>query len=135
MANKTLVTVVQGGKFIREYRYDALMSPFFERLERAHGVVELRDPNLEEKGFTKDEIEDLRIRFGMMPLAELPSEPEPFDFDFRGEPTKETVESTEPKSELDSMTKKELKEYLKSKDIEFDGRSNTQTLLELAKTI
>jgi hypothetical protein len=137
MANKTLVTVVQGGKFIREYRYDALMGAFFDRLERAHGVVELRDPDLELKGFTKDEISDLRNRFGMVDLDDLPKEPEPFDFNFRGEPTKEVVESKEVIEEsepsLDSLSKKELSAYLKDKGVEFDGRANKETLLELAK--
>ena len=131
--SKKLITVIQGGKYTREYRYDALMGAFFERLEKAHGSIELRDPDLELKGFTKEEIEALYIRFGMMPPSELPPEPEAIAFEFRGEPTKETIESNEPKSELDSLSKKELKEYLKEKGVEFDGRSNTETLLKLAK--
>lgn len=131
--SKVLITVIQSGKYTREYRYDALMGAFFDRLEKAHGSIEIKDPDLVAKGLTQSEIDALYVRFGMLPPSELPPEPKPIEVAFRSEPTKETVESTEPKSELDSMTKKELKEYLKSKEIEFDGRSNTQTLLELAK--
>jgi len=131
--SKKLVAVIQNGKHVREYRYAALMGVFFDRIEKAHGTVELRDPNLEEKGFTKDEIEALYLRFGMLPPSELPPEPKPIEVEFRGEPSKETVDSDEPKSELDSMDKKQLKEYLKNKGVEFDGRSNQETLLELAK--
>ena len=132
--SKVLITVIQGGKFEFQYRYDALMGAFFDRIEKAKGSIEIKDPDLVAKGLTQSEIDALYVRFGMLPPSELPPEPKPIEVEFRQE-AKETVESNETKSELDSLSKKELKEYLKEKGVEFDGRSNTETLLELAKTI
>lgn len=113
-----LIRVIQGGKRVREIRLDALLGNYFDRLERAHGTVEISDPELESK-LSEDELQKLYAKFPYLnPNRPLPPKPSTEPIAFRE--TKE-VES------VDVVTNDEIVEWFTANEIPFDKRKKNNT--------
>lgn len=138
-----LIRAVQGGKLVREIRLDALLGKFFDRIEKAHGTVEISDPDLEMK-LDESELKQLYAKFPELnPNRPLPPKPSTEPISFRSEPKVEKV--IEPKvsdeakavtidEPFDDMTDEELVKYLTENGIKFDKRkkNNTEYLIKTA---
>lgn len=130
-----LIRVVQGGKQVREIRLDAILGKFFDRLEKAHGTVEISDPDLESK-LDERELKKLYAKFPELnPNRALPTKPSDEPLAFREEPTvtNEVEDLTLGKS-FEDMTNEELVVYLTDNEISFDKRkkNNTEYLIKTA---
>lgn len=91
MAEDTLIRVIQAG-FVREYKLKAILGAFWERIEKAHGVVEIQDNNLETK-LTKDEQTQLYAKFPYLnPNRPLPPKPKDEPVAFRSPITNDVAE-------------------------------------------
>ena len=137
-----LIRVIQGGNNVREYRLDALLGQFFDRLERAHGVVEIQDPELENK-LTEGELQKLYAKFPYLnPNRPLQPKPKTEKVEFRKEQSDEKETVQKEKEEVveestfdefvESLSTKELADWMKENDFEFDGRKkkNRNYLIE-----
>lgn len=137
-----LIRVIQGGNNVREYRLDALLGQFFDRLERAHGNVHIQDPELESK-LTEDELQKLYAKFPYLnPNRPLPPKPKKEKVEFRKEKEdgkketvqeeKEVVEESTFDEFIESLSTKELADWMKENGFDFDGRKkkNRDYLIE-----
>ena len=146
-----LIRVVQGGKQVREIRLDAILGKFFDRLEKAHGTVEISDPELESK-LDESELEKIYAKFPELnPNRPLPPKPSTEPISFRDDVSsikentvKETLESVnnalygEQKDNgvleaFEELTNEEIVEWLVANGIEFDKRkkNNTDYLIQI----
>lgn len=126
-----LIRVVQGGKFVREIRLDALLGKYFERIEKAHGTVEVVDTELESK-LTTDELQKLYDKFPELdPKRPLPPKPSTTPIAFR-EDVKEDI-IVEEVSEVEELTNEEIVEWLTANEVPFDKRKkkNTEYLITI----
>jgi len=143
-----LIRVVQGGKTVREYAFTALIGQFFNRIEKAHGTVEISDPELEDK-LTESELKQLYAKFPEIdPNRKLPPKPseEPVKFREKVVEPKEQEDAKEEKETVqekvsfdefvDGLTDKELVEWMQANEIDFDGRKkkNREYLIEQITT-
>jgi len=122
-----LIRVVQGGKQVREIRLDAILGKFFERLEKAHGTVEISDPDLESK-LDEGELKQLYAKFPELnPNRPLPPKPSTETIAFREDVVVEEV------SDVEELTNEEIVEWLVANEIEFDKRKkkNTNYLIQI----
>ena len=122
-----LIRVVQGGKQVREIRLDAILGKFFDRLEKAHGTVEISDPDLESK-LDESELNQLYAKFPELnPNRPLPPKPSTETIAFREEVVIEEV------SDVEELTNEEIVEWLVANEIEFDKRKkkNTDYLIQI----
>ena len=122
-----LIRVVQGGKQVREIRLDAILGKFFDRLEKAHGTVEISDPDLETK-LDESELKRLYAKFPELnPNRPLPPKPSTEPIAFREDVVVEEV------SDVEELTNEEIVEWLVANDIEFDKRkkNNTDYLIQI----
>jgi hypothetical protein len=122
-----LIRVVQGGKQVREIRLDAILGKFFDRLEKAHGTVEISDPDLESK-LDESELNQLYAKFPELnPNRPLPPKPSTEPIAFREDVVVEEV------SDVEELTNEEIVEWLVANDIEFDKRkkNNTDYLIQI----
>ena len=122
-----LIRVVQGGKQVREIRLDAILGKFFDRLEKAHGTVEISDPDLESK-LDESELKQLYAKFPELnPNRPLPPKPSTEPIEFREEVVIEEV------SDVEELTNEEIVEWLVANEIEFDKRkkNNTDYLIQI----
>ena len=122
-----LIRVVQGGKQVREIRLDAILGKFFDRLEKAHGTVEISDPDLESK-LDEGELKQLYAKFPELnPNRPLPPKPSTETIAFREDVVVEEV------SDVEELTNEEIVEWLVANDIEFDKRkkNNTDYLIQI----
>lgn len=130
-----LIRVVQGGKQVREIRLDAILGKFFDRLEKAHGTVEISDPDLETK-LDEGELKLLYAKFPELnPSRPLPPKPSTEPIAFRDEPTvADEVEGLTLAKAFEDMTNEELVVYLTDNEISFDKRkkNNTEYLIKTA---
>ena len=120
-----LIRVVQGGKQVREIRLDAILGKFFDRLEKAHGTVEISDPDLETK-LDESELKQLYAKFPELnPNRPLPPKPSTEPIAFR--------EEVKEVSNVEELTNEEIVEWLVANDIEFDKRkkNNTDYLIQI----
>lgn len=120
-----LIRVVQGGKQVREIRLDAILGKFFGRLEKAHGTVEISDPDLETK-LDESELNQLYAKFPELnPDRPLPPKPSTEPIAFR--------EEVKEVSDIEELTNEEIVEWLVANDIEFDKRkkNNTDYLIQI----
>ena len=120
-----LIRVVQGGKQVREIRLDAILGKFFDRLEKAHGTVEISDPGLETK-LDESELNQLYAKFPELnPDRPLPPKPSTEPIAFR--------EEVKEVSDIEELTNEEIVEWLVANDIEFDKRkkNNTDYLIQI----
>ena len=120
-----LIRVVQGGKQVREIRLDAILGKFFDRLEKAHGTVEISDPDLETK-LDESELNQLYAKFPELnPNRPLPPKPSTEQIAFR--------EEVKEVSDIEELTNEEIVEWLVANDIEFDKRkkNNTDYLIQI----
>jgi len=128
-----LIRVVQGGKRVREIAFSALIGDFFYRIEKSHGTVEISDPELEEK-LTESELAELYKRFPEInPNRPLPPKPIEEKIEFRKDAIQEEVSIDEV---IESYSTKELADWLKVNEYDFDGRKkkNREYLLEQITT-
>ena len=122
-----LIRVVQGGKQVREIRLDAILGKFFDRLEKAHGTVEISDPDLESK-LDESELNQLYAKFPELnPNRPLPPKPSTEPIAFREDVVVEEV------SNVEELTNEEIVEWLVANEIEFDKRkkNNTDYLIQI----
>jgi hypothetical protein len=122
-----LIRVVQGGKQVREIRLDAILGKFFDRLEKAHGTVEISDPDLETK-LDESELKQLYAKFPELnPDRPLPHKPSTEPIAFREDVVVEEV------SDVEELTNEEIVEWLVANEIEFDKRKkkNTDYLIQI----
>lgn len=122
-----LIRVVQGGKQVREIRLDAILGKFFDRLEKAHGTVEISDPDLESK-LDEGELKQLYAKFPELnPNRPLPPKPSTETIAFREDVVVEEV------SDVEELTNEEIVEWLVANEIEFDKRkkNNTDYLIQI----
>lgn len=120
-----LIRVVQGGKQVREIRLDAILGKFFDRLEKAHGTVEISDPDLETK-LDESELNQLYAKFPELnPNRPLPPKPSTEPIAFR--------EEVKEVSDVEELTNEEIVEWLVANEIEFDKRKkkNTDYLIQI----
>ena len=120
-----LIRVVQGGKQVREIRLDAILGKFFDRLEKAHGTVEISDPDLETK-LDESELKQLYAKFPELnPNRPLPLKPSTEPIAFR--------EEAKEVSDVEELTNEEIVEWLVANEIEFDKRkkNNTDYLIQI----
>ena len=120
-----LIRVVQGGKQVREIRLDAILGKFFDRLEKAHGTVEISDPELESK-LDESELEKIYAKFPELnPNRQLPPKPSTEPIAFR--------EEVKEVSGAEELTNEEIVEWLVANEIEFDKRkkNNTDYLIQI----
>lgn len=120
-----LIRVVQGGKQVREIRLDAILGKFFDRLEKAHGTVEISDPDLETK-LDESELKQLYAKFPELnPNRPLPPKPSTEPIAFR--------EEVKEVSNVEELTNEEIVEWLVANEIEFDKRkkNNTDYLIQI----
>jgi len=120
-----LIRVVQGGKQVREIRLDAILGKFFDRLEKAHGTVEISDPDLETK-LDESELKQLYAKFPELnPNRPLPPKPPTEPIAFR--------EEVKEVSDIEELTNEEIVEWLVANEIEFDKRkkNNTDYLIQI----
>lgn len=120
-----LIRVVQGGKQVREIRLDAILGKFFDRLEKAHGTVEISDPDLETK-LDESELKRLYAKFPELnPNRPLPPKPSTEPIAFR--------EEVKEVSDVEELTNEEIVEWLVANEIEFDKRkkNNTDYLIQI----
>lgn len=135
-----LIRVVQGGKQVREIRLDAILGKFFDRLEKAHGTVEISDPDLESK-LDESELKQLYAKFPELnPNRPLPPKPSTEPIAFRGDDkavkrqaSLDAIESIKNSLEVEELTNEEIVEWLVANDIEFDKRKkkNTDYLIQI----
>ena len=133
-----LIRVVQGGKRVREIAFSALIGDFFYRIEKSHGTVEISDPELEEK-LTESELAELYKRFPEInPNRPLPPKPIEEKIEFRKDAVQEEKEVEEVSIDelIESYSTKELADWLKVNEYDFDGRKkkNREYLLEQITT-
>lgn len=84
MAADTLIRVIQAG-FVREYKLKAVLGEFWERVEKAHGIVEIQDTELESK-LEDSELKQLYAKFPYLnPNRPLPPKPVDEVVEFRKE--------------------------------------------------
>ena len=122
-----LIRVVQGGKQVREIRLDAILGKFFDRLEKAHGTVEISDPDLESK-LDESELKQIYAKFPELnPNRPLPPKPSTEPIAFREDVVVEEV------SNVEELTNEEIVEWLVANEIEFDKRKkkNTDYLIQI----
>ena len=122
-----LIRVVQGGKQVREIRLDAILGKFFDRLEKAHGTVEISDPDLESK-LDESELKQIYAKFPELnPNRPLPPKPSTEPIAFREDVVVEEV------SNVEELTNEEIVEWLVANEIEFDKRkkNNTDYLIQI----
>lgn len=122
-----LIRVVQGGKQVREIRLDAILGKFFDRLEKAHGTVEISDPELESK-LDESELKQIYAKFPELnPNRPLPPKPSTEPIAFREEVVIEEV------GDFEELTNEEIVEWLVANEIEFDKRkkNNTDYLIQI----
>lgn len=127
-----LIRVIQGGKLVREIRLDAILGKYFDRIEKAHGTVEISDPELESK-LTTDELQKLYAKFPELdPKRPLPPKPSTSPIAFREEP-KDDVIVEEITIEVEELTNEEIVQWLIDNEIEFDKRkkNNTEYLIQI----
>lgn len=127
-----LIRVIQGGKLVREIRLDAILGKYFDRIEKAHGTVEISDPELESK-LTTDELQKLYAKFPELdPKRPLPPKPSTAPIAFREEP-KDDVIVEEITIEVEELTNEEIVQWLIDNEIEFDKRkkNNTEYLIQI----
>ena len=120
-----LIRVVQGGKQVREIRLDAILGKFFDRLEKAHGTVEISDPELESK-LDESELKQIYAKFPELnPNRQLPPKPSTEPIAFR--------EEVKEVSGAEELTNEEIVEWLVANEIEFDKRkkNNTDYLIQI----
>lgn len=120
-----LIRVVQGGKQVREIRLDAILGKFFDRLEKAHGTVEISDPELESK-LDESELKKIYAKFPELnPNRPLPPKPSTEPIAFR--------EEAKEVSDVEELTNEEIVEWLVANEIEFDKRkkNNTDYLIQI----
>jgi len=138
-----LIRVVQGRNLVREIRLDALLGKYFDRIEKAHGTVEIQDPELENK-LTADELKRLYAKFRYLnagrPLPPKPST-EPVAFRENVMPIKEVrddiyggnQDDVKPLKAFELLTNEEIVEWLTANEIPFDKRKkkNTEYLIQI----
>lgn len=133
-----LIRVVQGGKFVREIRLDALLGKYFERIEKAHGTVEVVDTELESK-LTTDELQKLYAKFPELdPKRPLPPKPSTEPVKFREGTTEGVNDESEGviqqhEGANEELTNEEIVEWLTANEVPFDKRKkkNTEYLITI----
>jgi hypothetical protein len=120
---------------------DALLGKYFERIEKAHGTVEVVDTELESK-LTTDELQRLYAKFPELdPKRPLPPKPSTTPISFR-EDSKVEVETIKgdivvvdlsEDAAIEELTNEEIVEWLIANEIEFDKRKkkNTDYLIQI----
>lgn len=123
-----LIRVIQGGKLVREIRLSALLGNYFSRIEKVHGVVEISDPDLEDK-LTESELNQLYGKFPYLnPNRPLPPKPSEEKVSFRQKPKEDEKETVQKKENqtidefLETLSTEEIVEWMNANEISFDGR-------------